>query len=127
MRPRRLLTVLALAALSTLAASSCLSPTLPLPPPEVPSSITAGADPGTWDVSGDCDYGALVTVFNETTGRGVVVEDRARVGVYRVTLEGAKCDAAWVRQEVGGEESTSQTFVLAPYDASAPPGAPACP
>ncbi|MFT3770802.1 MAG: hypothetical protein QM820_35715 [Minicystis sp.] len=91
MRRRLLFPVFVLAAALALPTASCLSPTLPLPPPEQPSTITAGVD-GTWDVFGACHPGAMVTVFNEKTGLGVVFEDRALSGSYHVTIAGAECD-----------------------------------
>jgi hypothetical protein len=122
---RRLhLPVLALAAALSLA--GCLSPTLPLPPPDQPTIITAGATPGTWDVRGNCTVGARVTVFNEKTGRGVVVEDRGGSGSYQVTLEGAECDLAWVEEEVDQELSAPTGFVLAAHKPGDPSENPAC-
>jgi hypothetical protein len=124
MRRRLSLPVLVLAVASSLA--GCLSPTLPLPPPEQPSIITAGVAAGTWDVRGDCTPGARVTVFNEKTGRGVVVEDRSGVGRYQVTLEGAECDLAWVEEEVDQELSAPTGFVLAKHLPGDPTDNPAC-
>jgi hypothetical protein len=99
---------------------------LPLPPPDAPSTITAGVTAGTWEVFGDCDPGARVTVLNEKTGRGVVVEDRALSGSYHVTLEGAECDLAWVTEELNQEESAPTSFVLAPHQPSDPVDNPVC-
>lgn len=126
MRRRLLLPVLALASALALLAPACLSPTLPLPPPEQPSTITAGATPGTWEVFGSCHEGALVTVFNERTSRGVVVDDRELTGRYHVTIEGTECDLAWVREEVGPNQSASTTFVLAARKPGDPTENPAC-
>jgi len=126
MRRRLLLPVLALTSALALVASSCLSPTLPLPPPEQPSTITAGAAPGTWEVFGSCTQGALVTVFNEQTGRGAVFEDRSLVGSYHVTIEGAECDLAWVREEVTVGASAPTSFVLATRKLGDPTDNPAC-
>ena len=125
MRRRLLLPVLALLASLTLVASGCLSPTLPLPPPDVPSTITAGAA-GTWDVFGACTPGARVTVFNERTGAGVVIEDRAGSGRYHVMIAGAQCDVAWVIEEVDSDRSAPTTFVLAPRGPGEPADSPLC-
>mgnify|MGYP001553928136 CR=1 FL=1 len=122
MRRRLLLPLLGLA----LAVSSCLSPTLPLPPPDEPSAINAGATAGTWEVFGSCQAGALVTVFNEKTGHGVVVEDRAQSGSYHVTIEGAQCDLAWVTEQIGGDASAPTSFVLAARKPGDPRENPAC-
>jgi len=63
-------------AVSLLAAAACLSPTLPLPPPEDPDTIQPSAEhSGYWRVSGECYTGAMVTLFNDRTRKGVVVED----------------------------------------------------
>jgi hypothetical protein len=91
----------------------CLSPTLPLPPPEEPSAITPESATGdVWIISGSCLQGALVTVFNETTGVGAVVEDRDRDGQYEVRLEASLCDVAWVDEALGEERSGRTTFVV---------------
>lgn len=130
MRRRLVLPILALASALALMAPACLSPTLPLPPPDQPSTITAGATPGTWEVFGSCREGALVTVMNEKTGQGVVVEDRARSGSYHVTIEGAECDVASVRETVlddeGAETTASTGFVLAARKPGDPTDNPAC-
>src|SRR4051794_21278374 len=82
-RPRRMLPLrlrLGLVALLALAGSaSCLSPTLPLPPPDV-DSVHASDTPGTWTITGTCEPGALVLVKDTATGLAFGVEDRARVG-----------------------------------------------
>lgn len=122
----RRLPVLALISAFALVVPSCLSPTLPLPPPETPSTIHAGTTPGTWDVFGQCDPGAIITVFNDKTGRGVVVEDRDMTGSYHVLLEGTQCDAAWVKESLGAEESAPTSFVLATHDPGDPTDNPAC-
>jgi hypothetical protein len=122
MRRRLLLSVLASVAL----APGCLSPTLPLPPPEQPSTITAGRDPNTWDVFGSCTPGARVIVMNDKTGKGAVVDDIARSGSYHVTLVGAECDVASVREETEEGESAPTYFVLAPRKPGDPTDNPAC-
>jgi hypothetical protein len=102
--------VLAFAAVAT---ASCLSPTLPLPPPEQPDVIRPSAMiAGSWEVSGTCLVGAIVTVFNEQTGRGVVIEDRNNSGRYRVDIAADLCDLAWVSQELNQETSARTTFVM---------------
>ncbi len=101
-----------LAAAVLVALPGCLSPTLPLPPPEPPDTISPEAAPGTWTLSGPCLAGALVIVFNERTGEGVVVEDRDRDGRYEIQLEADLCDLAWVAQALGEDESARTTFVV---------------
>lgn len=125
MRRRLPLPILALAAVVSLAAS-CLSPTIPLPPPEVPDVIKVGAVEGTWEVFGTCTKGAIVTVFNEKTGMGVIFEDRAQSGSYHVTIAGEQCDLAHVEEELGNDHSTSTNFVLAPHKPGDPTDNPLC-
>lgn len=100
----------ALVVLATTA--SCLSPTLPLPPPEQPDFVSQDST-GLWQIAGNCDRGALVTVFDTATGRGVVVEDVARSGTYHVAIAGKVCDTVWVSQQtLEGGESPVTAFVL---------------
>ena len=111
----------------TLATSSCLSPTLPLPPPEQPDNIQPGAPAGTWRVSGRCNAGATVLVINEKTGLGVIVEDRTQSGNYTVTLAGAQCDLASVRESFSdGLEAGPTTFTLAARMPGDPTDNPLC-
>lgn len=126
MTRRKILPAVALVALAALGMPSCLSPTLPLPPPDAPSTISAGTTPDTWEVFGDCTAGAIVTVFNENTGKGVVVEDRAQAGVYHVTIEGTQCDLAWVREQRSDGDTPPTTFVLAPHMPGDPTDNPLC-
>jgi hypothetical protein len=93
------------------AAGACLSPTLPLPPPEEPSLIGESAD-GIWQVAGSCLEGAQVLVLNETTGRGAVYVDRAAAGHYTVEIEGTACDVVVVSQTLGDESSGGTRIVL---------------
>lgn len=92
-------------------AGACLSPTLPLPPPEEPSLVSAGTD-GTWQVGGTCLSGAQVVVVNQATGRGEVYVDRDSVGRYSVTIEGQACDVIVLSQRLGDESSGETRFVL---------------
>lgn len=126
MRWRLPLPVLVVVTAITLATSSCLSPTLPLPPPEQPDNIQPGTTAGTWQVSGICHAGAIITVFNEKTGRGVVVEDRTQSGTYTVILGGAKCDAAWVRELFMQQDSAPAVFTLAARKPGDPTDNPIC-
>ena len=111
MRPLiRTLQSLAVAALVA-AAGACLSPTLPLPPPEEPSLVGESAA-GIWQVAGSCLEGAQVLVLNESTGRGAVYVDRASAGHYTVEIEGTACDVVVVSQTLGDESSGGTRFVL---------------
>lgn len=108
-RRRGLLLGALAAGLSSLLLAACLSPTLPLPPPDV-NSIQQSQTPGQWTISGTCLTGAIVTVFNERTGKGAVVEDRDNLGVFSVTLDAEPCDFAWAKQEEADETSGRTTF-----------------
>lgn len=114
--PRHLL---AAALVLTTIVGGCLSPTLPLPPPEAPRAIQQGAN-GTWTVAGDCVPGALVTVFVERTGIGTVVEDRDADGFYAAEVEGARCDVVRIWQDDGDESSASLQVVLQAVENGAP-------
>lgn len=117
---RRFLLGLGLTAIATaLSGASCLSPTLPLPPPDV-ESVVQSKEPGVWIISGSCAPGALVTVLNDETGEGAVFEDRDQQGLWFVELEAEECDAAWVSQERGNEGSARNLFIIR----SAGPGDP---
>lgn len=109
MRRRHLLTF-ALAAASALLGASCLSPTLPLPPPDVESIQQAG--PTQWTIAGSCLPGAVVSVFNDTRNQGVLVQDTALQGKFVVTLDADECDVGWVSQVVGAETSGQESFVV---------------
>ena len=110
MRRRALLSALALAVLAIVPAA-CLSPTLPLPPPEI-STITQASVAGTWEVSGDCTAGAIVTVLDRKTHLGAVYEDTARTGFFSVTIDGAVCDDVQVFEDVDGELSSDVSYAL---------------
>lgn len=105
-------------AVSLLAAAACLSPTLPLPPPEDPDTIQPSAEhSGYWRVSGECYTGAMVTLFNDRTRKGVVVEDTDRNGRFSIEIEADVCDLVMISQEVvtednGLETSSTSSFVI---------------
>jgi hypothetical protein len=108
-------------------AAGCLSPTLPLPPPDRPDDMQPLVDaPDTWVIAGPCLEGALVTVFNERTGVGVVVEDRDRDGHYEIEIQAQRCDLAWVEQSQGEDESSRTSFVIQEFTPSGPVDPNAC-
>ena len=90
--------------------AGCLSPTLPLPPPEEPGSIS-NAD-SEWTIVGTCIEGAEVVGYNEATGRGAVYLDREGTGVYTLTIEAAECDTLVLKQLLGDEASDETRVVL---------------
>ncbi|MBK6516708.1 MAG: hypothetical protein IPG04_22010 [Polyangiaceae bacterium] len=95
--------------------AGCLSPTLPLPPPEEPDTISVSPE-GTWEVSGSCIEGAEVVVLNEATGQGAVFVDLEHRGRYAVTLEGDPCDVIVISQSSGSEESGETRALLRPVE-----------
>ncbi len=109
---RRPLLHLALAAAFSLACASCLSPTLPLPPPE--TETIQEVSEGLWVVAGTCKEGAIVTVFNETQGQGTVVEDRDQIGRYSIEVHANACDRGWVSQILVQDESTQNRLWFSP-------------
>jgi len=128
MRRHPLLPIAGLAALATMAAS-CLSPTLPLPPPDLPEAISPPTSNGLWQVVGNCIPGAFVTVFNPNTSppTGTVVEDVARAGTYNVAIAGTECQLVWVEQQTEDGTSAQTFFVLQAFANGEPVNPQACP
>jgi hypothetical protein len=104
-------------AVMALAFAGCLSPTLPLPPPEEPDSIQQGTD-GVWELRGDCLAGAEVIAVNERTGRGAVFVDLQQTGRYVVVIQGEACDVAVLSQFSGDEGSGEIRTVLREVEGS---------
>lgn len=92
--------------------TSCLSPTLPLPPPEAPDSIELNLETNLWHVRGRCTPGAVVLVKNGATGRIVGTEDTDANGRYFIAIEAEECDFAEVWQIIGSEASTAVGFYV---------------
>lgn len=99
-------------AVSFLVLAGCVSPTLPLPPPDAPFGFSVQTATGEWTVTGSCLKGALVTVFNEDTGEGAVIEDRDQDGQYEVRIQAQRCDSGWVQQTLGEDMSAPTPFVI---------------
>ncbi|XXY23538.1 hypothetical protein WME88_28395 [Sorangium sp. So ce216] len=96
-------------ATSLLAGAACLSPTLPLPPPEPADTIRPSSVEGMWQISGNCTPGARVSVFNERTQRGVIEDDTDNNGRYHIEIEAELCDTLLVWQELQGEGSGEES------------------
>lgn len=101
----------AIALVAFAVAAGCLSPTLPLPPPEEPDAMSL-VDEGEWAVTGLCLEGAEVVVLNEETGRGAVFVDLDRTGVYSVVVDADECDVIVISQSRGDEASGETRVVL---------------
>ena len=97
--------------------AGCLSPTLPLPPPEEPNTIAQGACNGDvceWQIEGDIDPGNTVLITNTVSG-SIAGEQDVDDGHYRVPLPGRLCDLVSIAQQNDvGERSAERTFVLQP-------------
>jgi hypothetical protein len=110
---RRLAPLAAL--LASLAGSACVSPTLPLPPPE-PSDIRPASTPGTWIISGKSNEPhALIVIQDERTNQGVSVISSADTRAYSVEIEASPCDAAEVLElDENSHEIGRTPFVIEP-------------
>lgn len=95
----------------------CASPTLPLPPPLVPT-ISAGTEPNTWHLAseGGALPNAIVVVVNrnETLPRGdrvtgTIADER---GSWEVTVVGQAGDFVDISQESGSTSSPMTTVQL---------------
>jgi hypothetical protein len=124
---RRVLLAVALLGVLAATAPSCLSPTLPLPPPDHPDAISQDST-GLWQVSGHCDVGATVLVSNARTGFGVSMQDLGNHGTYHLALPGQPCDLARVQELLADGEWTQATgFLLQDYNNGAPVDPSSCP
>jgi hypothetical protein len=101
--------------------AGCLSPTLPLPPPEEPTSITAAdGEPGVWVVRGGSTAGATVLIRNLRTQIITGADDRNGDGRYAIRLAAEQCDGAEVFEIVGDATSPATFFFVAPKGAGQP-------
>jgi hypothetical protein len=107
------------ALLALVVVTGCLSPTLPLPPPEAPLTITESSTTdadgvSTWLVRGTCSPGAIVLVENLDTGRIQGIEDDDGDGRYTLALDAKRCARAEVWQLFDDIQSTRTGFLVAP-------------
>jgi hypothetical protein len=89
--------------------------------------VTEDATGGLWQVSGQCVVGATVSVVNQTTGRGAIYEDLARMGSYHVTIAGTPCDVVVIWQQNSEGVSSATPFLLEAFTNGAPVDPTACP
>lgn len=100
----------ALLAALALFASACLSPTLPLPPPEQPEVIGPDAD-GLTELRGEVTSGAWIYAFNRNTGDGQF-QDTGDTGQYRIVITTEVGDRMALWYTLGGEKSDSLYFEI---------------
>ena len=105
--------------LALLAVGGCLSPTLPLPPPDAPVSITeltpqTEGGESTWIVRGACTPGTIVLVENLETGRIDGVEDDDFDGRYSLVVTAKRCARADVWLLFEDTQSSRTGFLVAP-------------
>jgi hypothetical protein len=100
---------------ASLSVSGCLSPALPLPPPE-PTFIEAAATPGRWIVSGQSNEAhALIVIQNERTNDGVSTTSDGATRAYKVEIDAKLCDSATVLElDEGSSEVARTPFVIQP-------------
>lgn len=110
MKRRLLLLVAAIVAWIALG-PACMSPTLPLPPPDAPDNIQQTAA-GSWEIRGSCTAGARVLIKNEHTGSIVGFDDEGFGGRYLIVLPAEECDAATVSEVVGDEATVATSFIV---------------
>ncbi len=99
--------------------TGCLSPTLPLPPPDAPETIRS-VGTNRWGIGGTCVAGAEVVVLDQASGRGAVYVDLDHSGRYYVEIDASPCDLASVSQTVRGEASGTTGFVVTPHEVGQP-------
>jgi hypothetical protein len=110
-------TLLLLAAACVLTSSGCLSPTIPLPPPDEPT-ITASNEPNkVWLAGAGATPGAFIVVFNDNPG----VPLAERVSGAQIDAKGNwSClmrygmlgETASLQQEVKEERSNPRSFIV---------------
>lgn len=103
--------VFALAAACGFLAAGCLSPTLPLPPPENPlvSKVDSDGYVTLTGTEGSAQSGALVYAFNRATNDGDF-QIATQNGAYKLRVLARIGDQIAIWQEDGQETSTS-TYV----------------
>ena len=100
--PRRSLLVV----LAALAATSCLSPTLPLPPPSDPNQSELDEATGTLHLTGWVRPTAWIYALNLETYKGYI-QITSTDGRYDLTVEAAHGDRFSVWYEYRGDQSDS--------------------
>ncbi|HRG99558.1 MAG TPA: hypothetical protein PLR99_25095 [Polyangiaceae bacterium] len=103
---------------SAVGTTACVSPTLPLPPPEVPS-VTQGSEPNRYVLSagpGGAEPDAFIITFNlnPTLARDqrVAGTQADELGRWRVEIWARPGDRVDVTQEVGTSRSPSLSITI---------------
>ena len=123
-RPQRSILARLGATAGALWLAACLSPTLPLPPPDAPDYMSPATEVGSWRVGGNNTAGSTVFVRNERTGVIVGREDDEATGSYLITIEAERCDTASVFELVGTHVSDASYFVVRETVSGVPQDAP---
>ncbi len=100
----------------------CLSPTLPLPPPEPPTEM-AGTEPNTIILTGTGTPEATMLIINDdpmfAAGQQcgqdscqVTATQVSSAGVWKVTVFAVKNDDLQIIELIGDEESQPQSFLV---------------
>jgi hypothetical protein len=93
--------------------ASCLSPTLPLPPPE-PNDIRASSTPGYWTVSGVANQANAEIIIRVNNVNGPSTTSDATKH-YQVEVQAKLCDAAEIQEiDFGSDEVAFQGFFIEP-------------
>jgi hypothetical protein len=104
---------LLVAALGVVSATSCLSPTLPLPPPSRPDKITGPDSQGFVTIEGSVLPNTVVFVENSVTRLGSF-QGVGADGRYLLTLQAELGTELWLWYARGSDESPVTTFTVGP-------------
>ena len=114
-----------LAAVAVVAATACASPTLPLPPPTVPSALPAGEGRYTLRAVRGVEPNAVVVIYNNNTALSLSERAEATVadgeGTWEETITAYPGDLIDVTQEFGTTRSAPVTFRIPVPPAEAQP------
>lgn len=93
--------------------SACLSPTLPLPPPDRPSTIEGPDAQGNVRLAGTMTPGAVAYARNQVNGQGVFNNTNAD-GFYELMLRAQVGDGVLLWYTLDGERSQAVRFEIPP-------------
>jgi hypothetical protein len=87
--------------------AACLSPTLPLPPPAVPTVTQIGQ--GQYQLSGSIPVPGTVLALNQRTGAGALLDVQ---DLYQLLITAAPGDVIFLWYESGNDKSGVTRFVI---------------